>query len=462
MYLHSLEGARRQQGSAPATAMDDPEERALLYVQQYLKESGFTQALAVLEKECGLLYDEDKYMQGSELLQLIYNQMEHEVEERDPEDDAARARAEDDRALLQAGRGDIPTHPLHRISGVHSANVLVVRLWPGKELLATGSADGMVHLLRFDGGVEWSTHVASGGALSLEWSPGVTQAAGSAAEQSPAGTSLDGRRLAVVGSMDGSVSILDADTGKLLCSIKPHAKYVVRATFDPRPGSNLIATASFDQTCCLLRLVEGSGGDAGAATGGIELEMIRQVHHTGAVQDVAFLPLSASGEGPAAADGSTVLVAVRDSGCLERLEAGTGEDLTRISLHSGDEDHLSLSPMRLAFSPCGRYLLVALEGPRLVVLRTSDWSRARALYGLHVARFHNHAVAWHRDAAYAYASADGAAVHVYHVGTGKVAARLEGQHRVNVRDLDVDWGRNLLATCSFDKTVRVFCHQAEA
>lgn len=37
------------------------------------------------------------------------------------------------------------------------------------------------------------------------------------------------------------------------------------------------------------------------------------------------------------------------------------------------------------------YLLVALDGPRLLVLRTSDWSRARALYGLHVAQFHNHA-----------------------------------------------------------------------
>jgi hypothetical protein len=47
-------------------------------------------------------------------------------------------------------------------------------------------------------------------------------------------------------------------------------------------------------------------------------------------------------------------------------------------------------------------------------------------------------------------------VHVYHVGTGKVAARLEGFHRQNVRDLDVDGARNLLATCSFDRTVRVF------
>lgn len=46
-------------------------------------------------------------------------------------------------------------------------------------------------------------------------------------------------------------------------------------------------------------------------------------------------------------------------------------------------------------------------------------------------------------------------VQVFHVGSGKLAAALEGAHRVNVRDLDVDHARNLLATCSFDKSVAV-------
>jgi hypothetical protein len=37
-----------------------------------------------------------------------------------------------------------------------------------------------------------------------------------------------------------------------------------------------------------------------------------------------------------------------------------------------------------------RYLLVALDGPRMLMLRASDWSRARAFYGLHIGQFHNH------------------------------------------------------------------------
>ncbi|KIZ03323.1 hypothetical protein MNEG_4639 [Monoraphidium neglectum] len=268
--------------------------------------------------------------------------------------------------------------------------------------------------------------------------------------------------------MDGSVTVLDADSGAVLAGSRPHTKYVVRACFDPLAGG-VIATASFDQSCCLLRLVAG-------AAGGLELQLMRQVQYGAAVQDVAFLPPPRSALAPAAAaatpagggcsgagegeGASRVLVAVREAGCLWSLDAGSGEDLPHIPLHGRDDDHLKISPMRLALSPCGRYLLVALDGPRLLVLRTADWSRLRAIYGLNVPQYHNHAVAWHHDAAYVYASAENASVHVYHVGTGKLAARLEGRHRVNVRDLNVDWGRNLLATCSFDKSVKVFgCQQ---
>ena len=72
--------------------------------------------------------------------------------------------------------------------------------------------------------------------------------------------------------MDGSVTILDANTGAALAACRPHSKYVVRAAFDPRGGA-AIATASFDQSCCLLRLA-GSGA-AGAEA--LSLEVVRQV-----------------------------------------------------------------------------------------------------------------------------------------------------------------------------------------
>jgi hypothetical protein len=191
------------------------------------------------------------------------------------------------------------------------------------------AADGTVHLLRFDGTKVWSTAVASGGALSLEWSPDVTapeasggSSAAAAAQQrqrQPRGPCL------LVGSMDGSVSVLDAETGGLLAAAKPHTKYVVRAAFDPRGGGH-IATASFDQSSCLLRLEKAEAGSSGGGAGDqqqqqppLRLAVVRQVAHGSAAQDAAFVP-------PAVAPGaSRVLVAVRGCSSLYSMDGETGE-----------------------------------------------------------------------------------------------------------------------------------------
>lgn len=55
-------------------------------------------------------------------------------------------------------------------------------------------------------------------------------------------------------------------------------------------------------------------------------------------------------------------------------------------------------------------------------------------------------------------SASGAAhatVYVYHLGTAKVVAKLRG-HTVNLRALHYDVASNRLATCSFDKAVKIY------
>lgn len=46
-------------------------------------------------------------------------------------------------------------------------------------------------------------------------------------------------------------------------------------------------------------------------------------------------------------------------------------------------------------------------------------------------------------------------VYVYHLGTAKVVAQLRG-HTVNVRAIHYDGSSNRLATCSFDKCVKIY------
>ena len=98
---------------------------------------------------------------------------------------------------------------------------------------------------------------------------------------------------------------------------------------------------------------------------------------------------------------------------------------------------------------------MSTDSARVLVMRTSDWTLARSLFAT-VEQFHNPVAAWHRDGFYVYvAAAATAEVWVFHVGSGKVVAKLPA-HRINVRDLAYDGERNQLLTCSFDKTVKVF------
>ncbi len=157
----------------------------------------------------------------------------------------------------------------------------------------------------------------------------------------------------------------------------------------------------------------------------------------------------------------------------------------------------------------------------MLVLRTRTWQPCRyALFTLPTEQFHQFCAAWSRDSFYIMAGAAGAQVRacslcvaallghlggrgpsqvavaqcanqpqalacapaagrselslvcllahvisasrqvwVYHVGSGKVVAKLQGFHKVNVRDLDYDPERNLLVTGSFDKSVAVVEHR---
>lgn len=52
------------------------------------------------------------------------------------------------------------------------------------------------------------------------------------------------------------------------------------------------------------------------------------------------------------------------------------------------------------------------------------------------------------------AAAANAAVYVYHLGAAKIVAQLRG-HTVNVRAIQYDAATNRLASCSFDKTLRI-------
>jgi hypothetical protein len=60
------------------------------------------------------------------------------------------------------------------------------------------------------------------------------------------------------------------------------------------------------------------------------------------------------------------------------------------------------------------------------------------------------------DGAVASAGASHATIYIYHVGTAKLVDKLSHHHTVNVRDIHYDALTNRLASCSFDKSIKIY------
>jgi WD40 repeat protein len=147
-------------------------------------------------------------------------------------------------------------------------------------------------------------------------------------------------------------------------------------------------------------------------------------------------------------------VAVRDTSYLHTYDTSSLRELPRVNMNAAGDDHVSCHARHLALSPCGRYLLVCTDGTRMLVLRTAGWGICRTLHGLPVEQFHQPCAAWHRDSNYIFAAGSAGQLLVFHVGSAKVVATIK-VHDKSVRDLAYDARSNLLATCSFDRSVMV-------
>lgn len=423
--------------------MSDPDHLALLYVQQFLQERGYLKALRTLEEDSGLLYDETKLEKGGKLMQLVWQHMECSLQDCPEQNEQAQELAEDEAMLQSEGAHDFPQKIVSSIEGAHPANILCVRLIPGRDEVLTGAGDGCVRRVGFDAQSAWTTHLGGGGVLCIDLHPSHTSCP---ATQVSSEAPLQ-EHLGAVGSMDGCVRLVNTGTGACVAVCQSHSKYAGGLTW-VGDGTCLVS-CSYDHSV----VVHGFGGSNAKDEHSPDrdlLTIIRRVEFASVVQHVAALH-----------DGHSVAIAVRDSCFLRILDTQDKErsEIITVNLNAAGDDHVSFFPCHVAVSPCGRLLLVSTNKGRLLVLRrrganNHSWRHCPTLgfMQLAVENFHNFSATWHGDSCLAFAVAAGAQVWVYHTGTGKVVLKLD-LHKINVRGMDFD-GRRLV-TCSFDKTVKV-------
>lgn len=408
--------------SVPPDPVTDPDELALLAVQQYLRDMGFTSALQSIEHQTQRKFLDSKLPHGSILLEMVYRHLEAVGDGDEEAAVAGRARIAED-ALLNSAAATLPESLVTTIDGVHTAAVTSLAVSDDGAAVFSGTGNGVVRRLTPSGEEAWATPSGHGGVLSL----------------APLPITASGQERLVATTMDGSVALLDAASGAMLASLQPHRKYVVKAVRLQADGETRIATASWDGSLAVHRLSEE----------GNCLETLTVTSYDHGVADLAVLP-----------DSPTVVVAVKETPYLHLFDGQTlqaSEPAGKVNMNDKDwDDTLSFAATNLAVSPCGNFLLVSTDGPRLMVFRTRDWTKAKILYGLQTAmQFHQHIAVWWGSAHIVAAAASGAAF-IFSTASGKVVTKLAAHPGSNVRTMASDEAHGKLYTGSFDKTVKVY------
>mmetsp|Transcript_20517 Transcript_20517/g.53667 ORF Transcript_20517/g.53667 Transcript_20517/m.53667 type:complete len:409 (-) Transcript_20517:284-1510(-) len=401
--------------------LSDPGELALLTVQQYLRENGYEQALQAIERSTGVAYVEEKLPRGSMLLEMIHEKMEREIAE-DLTDLELADRAEDEE-LLRSDARDWPHKDPTAVDGLHTSNILAVTLWMDEGLAFTGSGDRTVRCLHIGSKTErWSRSLDDGAilALALHPSPG----------EEP---------WLLASCMGGSVHLLHARSGEHANSVKAHTKYVHRVCWAAEGA--LFASASFDAS---LRVFEWPADPDLRAS---PLPEAWNAVFPSTVEDIQLLKDSRQE--------AVLAVATQNNHCLHLLDLCARKELPKVNMNAHGDSHVSFVAKHLALSACAKYLLVSTDIGRILMLNTSSWRQVRNFYGLPCEQFSNPCAAFSPSCQNVYAIATGGQVWVFQVSSGKVVAKLEA-HAINVRYLQVDARHGCLATCSYDKTVKLW------
>lgn len=365
--------------------------------------------------------------------------------------------------FVTSGNGMYPADPAATLPAIHGpSNPLCCALHPDDTLLSTGGADSNLRLCR------WGMALA----------PGITSSS-IAVEESivvPCGAPViccafaqinRGRGLSVIaaGCMDGSVRLAycgmewNAPTSGEERLLKPHEdsgndnfikhkRYVKTLCWSP--SEPILASASADGTVQLTRVKDVNFECMTAS-----IEVVKSIHFDGAVEAMCYLN-----------NGFTLCCYVRGTAYLSYFDLRDGYNLSKISLNGGTvgtgsfDEHVSFAVLALLPSPCGKYIALATDMSRNIIMEVGTEQIVRNLYGHKNDSYSNPKIAWSRNGQYLYGnSQDDNCICVWDIASTSIVNRLDedyGGHRGFVRDICSSSNSDTIASVSFDKTAKVW------
>ena len=407
-----------------------PHERCLTAILQFLKDQGLHETFEVLQVESKKEWTDALEGEGDALISALMAYDERRLAFKQKATTDADARA--DRAInaLKLVTDAPATHSSLTLTP-HSANVTTVKWQPSPHstLLASGGVDKTVKVTDTSSGETVNAIPVPGPILSMDFSRAQPD-------------------WLLVGCMNGDVLLLDLTlTPPTLMKAHDHSKYVVAVEFAPDGAS--FASASHDGTVAIYtRTAAAAAASASppsspSSSQPAPFTLHHRLEYRNSIETLTWLS-------------STLLcLAPREDNYLHIIDAPTRVESSKINLNLTGDDHVSFSAMNIALSPDGSLLAIATDQHRLLVLLAGTAIQVRNYWGLQNDGYSTPRVGWSRGGKYVYVSQQDVSVCVYDVSEGKRVGVLRG-HDVNVRDVDAHPFQDLVATASFDRSVKVW------
>lgn len=367
-------------------------------------------------------------------------------------------------AFVKSGNGVYCQNPDVVLRQLHdNSNPLTVSMSPDETVLVSGGADRSVHFVRW-GAVEGDV-TATGSKHACR----VVDFAAPVICVSASGRSSRRNNLVAAGGMDGSVSLLrykidsggavQAEKVSILSAVlHPHKKYVKRVEWSPNGA--FLATAGADGNIHVYEISVdmAEAMDDDDDDWSIGVSHLQSLHLSGPVECLAF------------ASDTRLLAHARGTAVLTEFNLAEDCAVSETNLNTnhshavsgGFEEHVSFCCLDMQVSPCRKFLALATDNHRHMVLDLATKRQVRNLYGHAADHFGTPVLAWSCNGQYLYCNDQHAsALIVYDIAASRIVQSISRPHARPIKALWSSRRTNTLVTTSFDRDTVVWFAPAE-
>jgi len=296
---------------------------------------------------------------------------------------------------------------------LHQNNVVSVKFNPhDPSMLASGGATSQIVLSDIEGNVTKTLESAGSGALLyLDFHP-------------------TNPKLLLNSWMDGTHAINDIEDGSVVQRFKDHKKFLTKAIWSP--CGKMFATCSHDYSVKLYKPNEEG-----------QWAVYQQHDFAAVVESICF--------GPGA-----LVVAVREDHRLHYIDLETNQVSYQSTSNIVGDTHVWCSVLDVSLSPCSNYVLCCTDKSKNIVMPFKGPSKhVRSLYGAVNGELSTPRAIWSPQGRNIYCCSQDYSIVIWDVSNQSVINKLKG-HTKTVRAIDHHPTQPLLASCGFDKSVRLW------